>query len=448
MTDRLDLLVIGAGMAGQTVATKCAREGWEVAIVDELPYGGTCALRGCDPKKVLVAAAEAWDWCRRFEGRRFSCPAGRIDWSELQAFKRSFTADVPERNEQSLRRAGVRTLHGPATFRSPETVEVDGLLLAPGHVMIATGAEPMPLGFAGEELLTDSTGFLDLEELPGELTFVGGGFISFEFAHVAARAGARVRILEMADRPLGSFDADMVAVLAAATRELGIRIDVETRVTSVERLDGGFRVHTEGPAGGEVHRADLVIHGAGRVPRLDPLDLEAGGVARGRRGVAVDDHLRSVSNPRVFAGGDSAEPGIPLTPVAVSQGHVVAANLLGKTRTFDTSPVPSVVFTLPPLAGVGLTGSAAEEQGIEVEVRQRETADWYTSRRIGETHAAHKILVDEASGRVVGAHLVGHGAEEAINLFALAMRVGMTVAELRRATWAYPTKGSDLPYML
>ena len=446
--DSLELLVIGAGMAGQTVARKCAENGWTVAIVDELPYGGTCALRGCDPKKVLVAAAEAWDWQRRMEGHGFRCRGAGIDWGELQRFKRSFTDPVPEKVETGLARLGVETLHGTARFLDPGTVEIDGRRLTPRYVVIATGAEPMPLGFPGEELLTDSTGFLELEELPEDVTFIGGGFVSFELAHVAVRAGARVRILEVMERPLGPFDPDMVAILAEASRELGIDVRTETRVAAVERLDGGFEVHLEGPAGERRIPTDLVVHGAGRVPRLGPLNLAAAGVEHGKRGVKVDRHLRSVSNPRVFAAGDAADLGLPLTPVAVTHGHVAAANLLGKERPVDLRATPSVVFTLPPLAAVGLTEAEARKEGLDVEVRTRETGDWYTSRRINEPHSGFKVLLEKGSDRIAGAHLVGHGADEAINLLALAMRSGIGANELKRTLWAYPTKGSDIPFML
>lgn len=444
----LDLLVIGAGMAGQTVARKCAEAGWTVAVVDELPYGGTCALRGCDPKKMLVAAAEASDWQRRMQGHGFHCRDARIDWAELQRFKRSFTDPVPEKVETGLARVGVETLHGTARFLDPDTVEIDGRRLAPRHVVIATGAEPMPLGFSGEASLTDSTRFLELEALPADVTFIGGGFVSFELAHVAARAGAKVRILEMMERPLGAFDPDMVEVLVAASREVAIDVRTETRVTAVESLGSGFEIRLEGPAGEGRIATELVVHGAGRVPRLAPLDLPAAGVEHGRRGVKVDEYLRSVSHPRVFAAGDAADAGLPLTPVAVTHGHLVAANLLGKERPVDHRATPSVVFALPPLAAVGLTETEARHQGLDVEVRTRETSDWYASRRVNERHAAFKVLLEKGSDRIAGAHLVGHGADETINLLALAIRSGIGAGELKRMLWAYPTKGSDVPFML
>lgn len=445
----LDLLVIGAGTAGQTVARKCAAEGWEVAIVDELPYGGTCALRGCDPKKVLLAAAETLDWQRRLTGHGVRGADSTIDWSELQQYKRSFTGSVPEKVEHSLTRAGVQTLHGTARFRDRKTMEVGGRALQPAHVLIATGAEPMSLGFPGEELLTTSTAFLDLETLPDDITFVGGGFISFELAHVAARAGARVRILEMGERPLDSFDPDLVQGLVAATRELGIEVRVSTRVTALERRGQRVQVRTEDPDGDDVYEASLVVHGAGRAARLAPLELEAGEVDHNKNGVTVDATLRSVSNPRVWGAGDAADAGPKLTPVAAMHGHVVAANLLrGEGRTARHDIIPSVVFAVPPLASVGLTLAEAREQGFVADAQYVETNDWYTSRRINEKHAAHKVIVEQGTGRILGAHLLGHGAEEVINLFAVAMRAGLRAQELKRMTWAYPTKGSDLPFMV
>jgi glutathione reductase (NADPH) len=444
-----DLFVIGAGMAGQTVAEKCASEGWKVAIADELPYGGTCALRGCDPKKMLVAAAEAQDWQRRMQGHGFRCTEARIDWGELLRFKRSFTDPVPERIEQRLARQGIATLHGSVRFTSPETLAVDGTEYQARYVVIATGAQPMQLGFAGEEFLATSTDFLELSALPRSVTFVGGGFISFEFAHVAVRAGARVRILETMERPLAAFDADLVELLVATTRELGIEIQTETRVTTVRRQGDRFVVQTEGADGGNDLETELVVHGAGRVARLDPLDLEAGDVRRTQRGVAVTEHLQSVSNPRVYAVGDAADAGQPLTPVAVMHGHVVASNLRrGNHRVPDHRVVPSVVFTIPPLAAVGLTEDRARQEGIVFDIRFQDTSRWYSSRRISEERSAAKVLVARETEQVIGAHLLGHGGEEVINLFALAMRNGIKASELRQALFAYPTKASDVPFMV
>ncbi len=185
---RYDLLVIGTGSAASSVAPQCREAGWTVAIIDSRPFGGTCALRGCDPKKVLVGAAEALHWGPRLSGRGVQPAGARIDWRELMAFKRTFTTPVPEGQEQWLREVGIDTFHGRAKFFGPTAVRVGGDALEAPHVVIASGAMPATLGIPGEEHLITSEEFLELDELPKRIVFVGGGYISMEFANVAVRA--------------------------------------------------------------------------------------------------------------------------------------------------------------------------------------------------------------------------------------------------------------------
>lgn len=446
MKKSFDVVVIGTGAAGSTVARRCRAAGRDVAIVDSRPFGGTCALRGCDPKKVLVGAAEVVDWSRRMRGRGVAGGL-RIEWPDLMRFKRTFTDDVPGDRERGFEEAGIAAFHGRARFEDGTTIRVGEDRLEGRHLVVAAGAKPMEFGFPGEELLVTSEEFLELEDLPRRIVFLGGGFISFEFAHVAARAGSEVRILEMAPRPLRAFDPDLVETLLEAGRGAGVEVEVDTRVTGIERAGGSFRIVT---GSGADFEADMVVHGGGRVPEIDDLDLEAAGVARSREGVVVDASLRSVSNPAVYAAGDAAaSPGLPLTPVAAMEGIVVAKNLLGDGGAEpDYAGTPAVVFTIPPLAAVGRSEEEAREEGLAFRVEHEETSGWYASRRVHEEHAGHKILVEEDSGRILGAHLLGAHAEEVINLFALAIRQGIPADALKRVPWAYPTRGSDVPYML
>jgi glutathione reductase (NADPH) len=451
MTKAFDLVVIGTGSAAAGVATRCRAAGWTVAIVDSRPFGGTCALRGCDPKKVLVGAAEAIDGIRRLDGKGIVAAGTRIDWPALQAFKRSMIAAVPQSREEGFTGKGIEAFHGRAYFIGPATIAVGGDELEGRHVLVATGARPADLDIPGREHLITSDRFLDLDDLPASLVFVGGGYISFEFAHVAARAGARVTIVHRGERPLELFDPDLVDLLAARTRVLGIDLQLRTTVTGVERTGVGFVVHVS--AGGAARRVEtaLVVHGAGRVPEIDDLGLDAAGVAWDRRrGVTVNEHLQSVSNPAVYAAGDAAASGGPaLTPVAGYEGRIVAANLLeGNTVTPDYAIVPSVLFTLPPLASVGLGEQAARERGLTFVTRHEKTGGWYSSRRIGEDTSGFKVLTEEGSGRVLGAHVLGPHAEEVINLFAVAMRAGLPAADLKSMLFGYPTSASDVPYMV
>lgn len=450
MSTEHDLIVIGAGMAGVTAATKCASQGWDVAIVDALPYGGTCALRGCDPKKILRRGAEILDAARLMRGKGVDQGGLAISWTELMRHKRGFTDPVPDSMEAGLAGAGVATLHGEARFTGADGVQIDGVAHRAQHVLVATGAAPRSLDFPGHELMVDSTRFLDLETLPARILFVGGGFVSFELAHIAARAGSSVLIVDRGTRPLKTFDPDLVQLLLARGAAAGVEVRTSTAVAAVERDGAAFRVLIDHAGRTESIATDLVVHGAGREADLARLDLDAAGVAWSARGVSVLPHLQSSTNPVVYAAGDSADTaGMPLTPVAVAEGKVAASNMLkGGTAVPDYTGVPTVVFTIPELTRVGLLEHEARDQGLNVDVRYSDTSGWYSTYRVAETTAAVKILVDRSSDLIVGAHLLGPGYAELVNTLGLAMKLGLTARQLKSATTAYPTVGSDLASML
>ncbi len=434
-------------MAGLAATRKIASVGMRVAIIDTRPYGGTCALRGCDPKKVLLGAADLVDWHHRMRGQGITGKA-RIDWAELMAFKRTFTEPIPQRLEKELDGLGVATLHGTVRFTNPTTLRVGEEELTAERFLIATGAKPRELGIPGEQLLATSTDFLNLDSLPERIVFVGGGYVSFEFAHIAARAGASVTIAHRGERPLKAFDPDLVQRLVTASEEIGIRVRIGTEITAVERR-GDHLVARAGS--GEELEADLVVHGACRVPEIDALDLDAGGIAFDpARGVRVNEYLQSTSNPRVYAAGDSADTaGWPLTPVAVHEGLIATSNLLnGNRKTPDYTGTPSVAFTLPAIARAGLTEEEASAQGLDFEVNTRDTSDWFTSKRTREAHAAYKVLIEKGSGRILGAHLLGMTAGEVIDMFALAIRFGLTARDVKTSVLVHPAAASDIVYMM
>ena len=365
-------------------------------------------------------------------------------------FKRTFTDPVPEQNERSFASAGIGMLHGRARFVDRTTLRVDDQTVTGRYVVIAGGARRATLNIPGEEHLTTSTQFLELDRLPGQIVFVGGGYIAFEFAHIAARAGAQVQIVHRGARPLERFDPDLVERLVQATRELGVEVHLNTHVESIERLADRVVVHASTGQAARTFEADMAVHSAGRVPEIDDLDLEAADVAWGTSGVSVNEYLQSISNPAVYAAGDAvASGGFPLTPVASMQGAIVASNLLkGNHGTPDYGGIPSVVFTVPPLAGVGLQEAAARDQGLRFTTRQEDTSAWYSSRRVGLRHSGFKVLVEEGTERILGAHLLGVHAEEVINLFALAIRTSLKASDLKHMLYSYPTSSSDVAYML
>ncbi len=353
------------------------------------------------------------------QGQGVSVPGLSLNWPDLIRFKRTFTDPVPEGTERSFAEAGITMRHGRAHFIDRTAVQVGDETLVGRHVVIATGARHAPLGIPGEEYLTTSTQFMELDHLPPRIVFVGGGYIAFEFAHIAARAEARVQVLPCGARPLEKFDPDLLAHARTSEQE-----------------------HTV--------EADLVVHAAGRVPEIDDLDLDVGGVAREKEGVSVNAYLQSVSNPAVYAAGEAvASGGFPLTPVASMQGDTVARNLLeGNWHTPNYAGIPSVVFTTPPLARVGLSEAAARAQGLHFRTHREDTSSWYSSRRVALPHTGSKVFIEESTDRILGAHLLGLHAEEVINLFGLAIRAGLRASDLKTMVYAYPTSVSDIGNML
>ena len=209
MADTYDLVVIGTGTAANVVLSQVAKARWRAAVIDNRPFGGTCALRGCDPKKMMVSAEEALAAWRNMRGKGIDGELG-IDWPDLMRFKRTFTDPIPQKRERHFAQLGVTTFHGTAGFTDVDAIDVAGRELKFRHALIATGARPIPLGIRGEDLLITSDDFLELEELPRRILFVGGGYIAAEFSQLAARAGSSVTVLQRGRRLLEGFDPDLV----------------------------------------------------------------------------------------------------------------------------------------------------------------------------------------------------------------------------------------------
>lgn len=449
MSHDYDLVVIGTGTAAMVVSARVKAAGWRVAVVDCRPFGGTCALRGCDPKKMLIGGASAVDHIRRMSGKGVVGEA-RIEWPELMAFKRTFTDPVPGKNEARFAAQDIEAFKGSASFVGPDTLEVAGVgRLNARRFVIASGAEAVKLGIPGEEHLLNNEDFLRLESLPARIAMVGGGYIAAEFSHVAARAGVKVTILQHADRLLTNFDPDLVGWSMKSYRALGIDVRLGASVESIEKTRSGFRVIASIAGAQIIVEADAVVHAAGRAPALDSLNLTSAGVETEKGKLKLNEFLQSVSNPAVYAAGDAAQMGPPLTPVSSHDAKVVAANLLdGNHARPDYQGVPSVVFTLPPMAAVGLSEAETRAQGLKFRMRSELVPTWFNARQAAEKVYGYKVLVDEETDLVLGAHLIGPHVDEVINIFALAIRHGLTAENLRTMMFAYPTGASDIGYML
>lgn len=446
MIQRVDVLVIGSGAAGGTVARRLRAEGRSVAMAEAAPFGGTCALRGCEPKKVLAETAHAVARVR--DMARASGIKGdlSIDWPTLAGLKQAYVDRVPPLVEQAYARQGVTLLRGRARFIGPATMEVGTAQVAADTIVLAGGSRPRTLSFPGAHLMATSDDFLNLKQLPGRIAFIGGGYISMEFAHIAAIAGAKVSVIVRGDRCLKRFDPDLVSHLCAATAQLGVEVRYNAAPHSIEKTAAGLLVRS-GSAGEHRLEADMVFHGAGRVPDLDGLNLQVAGIAVDNDLLVLDPFLKT-TNPRVYAAGDAAGRHM-LTPVAVMEGNAVAENILnGDTVAPDYACVPSATFTHPTLAGVGLTEEQALAKGLAYEVKADSNLDWSELTRLGETHTGYKLLLERGTGKLLGLFYLGEDAEEVVNTAALAMRQGLTASQLMDMVWAYPSFGYTLRYML
>ena len=448
--EEFDVFVIGTGTAGKGVAKDCAKAGWKVAIADNREYGGTCPNRGCDPKKVLVGITEIIERSQNMLGLGIS-KMPEVNWEDLQKFKYKFTGAIPAATEKDLAALGIKMYHQSPKFLDENTLSVEGKTVKTKKIVIATGNKPMPLKIPGAELMLNSDDFLELEKLPESMIFIGAGYIGMEFAHIAARLGVEVTVIDTEPRPLSNFDEDMVAHLTEASEAIGIKFIFNAKASKVEKLRKYLRVTAETKNGEEISaKAELIFNTAGRVPSIDELELEKGNVAFTNKGISVNEHLQNTTNPSVYACGDvSDSEGLPLTPLSSQESRVVSANLLGKYNKTEAHypPQPSVVFTLPNVASVGLSEQQAKERGFDYVVKHKSVPSWFNSKRIANQHYAFKVIKDKETEKVLGAHLVGPDAGEMINMFVMAMCGGLSCHDLKAMIFAYPTWSNDIKGM-
>lgn len=443
-----DLMVIGAGPAGRAAAIIARREGSSVIVVEENGFGGVCPLRGCVPKKMLVAAAETLDVLARAPRHEIDAGSVSLDWSRLIARKREELATTSTDTELQLKDHGIETISGHARFSGPDTVRVGDAEYRAQQFVVACGARPRRLDIPGFEHLLSSDEFLELDTRPASAVFLGAGPVSMEFAHVLVRTGTQVTVVEASSRLLPMHDSDLTAALADESRNMGMTIHTQAHVEAVDQAgQGGSVVFAVGGRHNTVN-AEVVVNGTGRVSNLDDLGLDEAGVEYDKSGILTDSFLRSISNPRVFVAGDVLGTSPRLSPVATYEGKLVGYNLTHKNlRIPDYRFIPQAVHTIPSLASVGLTEDQARLQGIDYTVRSHDMRDWRSSRTYHERTCLAKILLDE-DYHILGVHLLGHRGEELINLFAFAMHFDITARQLFEMVYAFPTFSADIREML
>ena len=445
---KYDVIVIGAGPAGGACASQCAKSGLKVAMLEDFGFGGTCSLRGCDPKKILAEAAGVVAQAQGLMGKGLeNCPT--INWEDLARFRDSFLRGKKEKSQKAYQDLGIDTYNGQAQFVDQYQVKAGSDKLESKYFVLATGIKPVSLDIPGEENISSSDDFLALDRLPKRICFIGGGFISFEFASIAARAGAQVCIVHRSDRVLRQFDHELSAKLAQALADAGVDIHLNRPLISVTRDKGNLMVKAGKNDHELIINADMVVHGAGRVPNVDKLNLNMTGISVSSRGVEVDKYLQCTGNSRFFAVGDVADTPFALTPTGDMEGRTAAANIIKpQSMACEHTGTPRVVYTAPPLCAVGLLEEEARKANTKIRIIHEDIAGWFSWANAGQKFAECKIIIDEDNDLIAGAHILGMGADEMANLFAMAIRLRLSVNKLRDVLWAYPTKGYYFRYML
>ena len=446
MSDNVfDLLVIGGGSGGLAVAEKAAQFGKKVAIVESSKLGGTCVNQGCVPKKVMWYAANlahAVD-----DASSFGIPAqrGATDWQKLITGREQYIANINNFWDGYVSDLNITHIPGHAEFVDKNTLIVDAKLYSAEHIVIATGGRPFVPAVPGAELGITSDGFFQLQQMPQKVAVIGGGYIGIELGGVLRALGSDVTVLAPSARILKTFDTLISDTLAEEMRKQGIQLHNNFRVTSLAQNENGLVVNS---AEQQLEGFDQVIWATGRSPNTDTLNLQAAGVEMLPNGIIPVDEYEQTNVAGIYALGDIIGKQ-QLTPVAIAAGRRLAERLYnGKPEMkMDYSNVPSVVFSHPPIATVGLTEQEAIATKEQINIYQSDfTPMRYALADHGST-TAMKLVCSGDDEKVVGVHVIGDGADEMMQGFAVAVKMGATKADFDNTVAIHPGSAEELVTM-
>ncbi|TDB39833.1 MAG: NAD(P)/FAD-dependent oxidoreductase [Actinobacteria bacterium] len=438
VAENTDVLVIGAGTAGNAAARALARAGRRVIVAEPDRVGGTCLWRGCMPKKALYHAAAVVRGSARAEQFGISAGAARIDWPAVLAWKWHAQETYAGDQDGILASLGIERIRASARFVSPDEVVVGDRTVRAEHVVVSTGAVPVTLDVPGSHLAETSDAALRYPTLPASLCIIGGGYIALEFAGIYASFGTKVTVLSRGQELLAPFDRDCVALARTALESLGVMFVTSAAVESLAGAPGDITISYDVGGTRASLKAERVLSAIGRRPAYDGLDLDVAGVALDARGNAILDHSLRTTNPRVYVAGDAAARE-QHTPIANIHGRAIAQSILsGQPLAPDVAGTPFTCFTVPELAQTGLTLEAAERDGIDAEVHSA-TFEYLGAAIISDVrHGLVKIIAEKDTGIVVGAHVAGERASDLIYPLALAVRTRRTLGEVRATAGVHP----------
>ena len=437
-----DLFVIGAGSGGVRAARIAAGLGARVAIAEHYRVGGTCVIRGCVPKKLLVYAAHFREDFEDAAGFGWSVGEPVFSWEQLIANKDREILRLERAYSATLEQAGATLLHGTARVVEPHSVELDGKRISARYILIATGAWPVRPHIPGAEHAISSNEAFELRALPRRVLVVGGGYIAVEFAGIFSGLGSEVTLSYRGEQILRGFDDDVRRHLAGEMEKKGIRIVLHSHIERIDRRpDGSLAVTFTG-----AHAAlacDEVMFATGRRPQTETLGLSEAGVNLLVGGAVDVDEFSASSVPSIYAVGDVTNR-INLTPVAIREGHAVALTLFGGAPTrADHMNVPSAVFSQPPVGAVGLTEASANACFPKVDIYKATFRPLKATLSGRDERTLIKLVVDAATERVVGAHIVGPDAPEIIQGIGIAVKAGLTKADFDATVGIHPTMSEE-----
>ena len=443
-----DFLVIGAGSGGVRAARMAAQRGARVVVAEAAQLGGTCVNVGCIPKKLYSFAAHFADDFRDAAGFGWDVGPTRFNWAHLKANRAKEIGRLNGVYQHLLQSAGVSIVNGWAQLLDPHTVKVQQAnghqQFSARHILLATGGRPTVPDFPGCEHVVTSDGMFDLEPFPRRLLVVGGGYIACEFASIFNGLGSQVTQVYRGEQILRGFDRDVRNFIAQEMGKHGVELRVRTDVTAIEKTPAGL--HAKLLDGGAI-TADAVLYATGRVPNVAGLGLEAVGVAQGKDGAILVDEDYQSSLPSVHALGDVTAR-VQLTPVALGEAMVVADRLFGSgQRKMGYDFIPTAVFTHPNIGTVGYGESAAREKFGKVTIFRSEFKALKHTLSGSKERTFMKLVVDAASDRVVGLHMVGPDAGEIVQGFAVAMKAGATKAVFDSTIGIHPTAAEEFVTM-